>query len=1154
MKKIGKIRKYGLSFIALFVCLAVMATCFTFITPFRTYSASAADATGTTLLENVSIPTKCEYGATFDVPTVGSGLKVTVTAPNGKTVEPASGKVTANQVGVYTVTVAQDAEGGASQDFYVNVTLDKEFFLKVKDNGAAIKSNIKPNTSFELPTADVVYYDDNNILRSYPGSVNVWAEDSLGNKYYPNDTDAAKKTFTAAETGKVYITYVANLGTDGGKYYTEKYTVNVGATYSDTAAPNLTVSGLPSTISVNRAVTLPKATVTDDYDTNVQVKIEVLDPDGKPVRTVDINKYGYAEQLPEKLTADESIEVERDKNYPVIEFDNDKAMTFYPLKTGTYTITYTAIDDAGNSSTTKRATPVCGDSVAPVFQEIDDYQIPEKWGITVKGADGATLTDKGGKITLPIPYLVDNKDHMYAETRPEGEPADTDLISLYVRVTDSDRSKTFVQFKNILAGDDSDDSKFTPDGVYGATGDEAIRFNKNHPFTLDLSKYNRKMASDKDKDDPDKTGTYTIYYRAEDKAGNRSTKSYTVTVESEFEDKDKPSEPELTVPKYVAVPSDEYINIPTPSVTDGAGNRVHTEYVIHSYNVTDTESASVGSLEVKGGERAEYVEQDSKWYLVVNNGKSYSEKLELGNTLYFFVKVTDSVGNVICNTEDGTDVDVTTCKAKVNVITKATSESATMTYTGDIGFNLVTKGESGETLTPVDGSSTKIHTDDKVNAGGFSIATSASMRKYTGFEVSVVNANGKSINTTLETFTVYNETADTATINVKNITFTPGTEGKHYVVVRAFDVNGKNTVTAYPFDVEKSTQGTGTASAAVVPSNGSVNVKYALHNETMEKIGESGKTYFVVRKITGGVYSLMGSEIIAKTQGGYSVTDGYIDSAVVSSYVSFDKSATPYGANGGTYSFNITDSSSIVIEVQGAMPQHEEKNATIKLPLIYAYSENGAATVEVTVKDKEGRPVDVKQDEDAASDTYRQYSFVGAKDGAYTVSVTARRAKAEASATYVINVGDVQAPQFTVSGGVTTIRMKQGDTFTYADIVLAEGESEDGVTITKKIEDPSKEEISGATVNGSYKNYHDKLNNGSDIVLSSSGTYRVYYYAEDSLGNGSDSPIIVEISVTASGSSTPTTFTTLSTVLIIVAVVLLAGVIVYVVRFRKVKK
>lgn len=1113
MNKIGKTKRIGLAVTSAVACATMLTAGIASACP-AVAMAETRTVTATPAVVNlfdttsVNVPTECDYGQKFTVPSV-TGTEVTVTAPNGTTAtRDQDGKVTATQVGNYTVTYTKS---GASYDFNVYVTLDEEYFLKVDNNGADIPSYIAKGGSFDLPAASVVYYDENNILRSYPGTVEVKVSDSYGNTY-----DAGDKVENV-NNGKMFITYSATL--DGGKVLTQEYTVNVQSTFSDTVAPTLAVSGVSSEYSINNSVKLPTATVSDNFDENVKVEITVVDPDGNKVKSVDIDEYGYAYQA-------------EGTTYEELKFDNDEAMTFYPVKTGTYTITYVAYDDAGNKSVSKVFKPTVKDSSAPKFEDIADYQIPETWGLTVTNASGNANTD----ILLPIPTLVDNKDHV-----PAGVEGDENLISLYFRITDTEYSRNIVEIKNVLADSDSDDSKYTSTGTYGTEG-QAYSFDKTTGnFTFNFGNYNRTDKSGEALDD--KSGSYTVYYRAEDSSGNRSTKTFTIELEDTYTDTEAPTTAEVTVPSYISV-ADEYINIPSPQTADAKDSNLKVDYVLYS-----KVGSTVNSLAVDGGEHADIVTEGGKVKLVINKGKTYEKSIEIGDTVYFCVTATDSVGNVKTNSTNSSltafdDTNYDTCEAAVKVISSETTAGTTLTYTGSI--NLEVGGSAISDANP-------IKADSTVNAGGFKVEISnPDMRKYVGFEVSLVDANGNEQNVTLETYSEV--TGGKAVLHVENLTFVPGAAGTHHLNIRIFDVNDNNKVYSYEFEVDPSdTEGGVATQATTISSSGSTFVKYNLHNDKIENIPGSttGDIYYVVRKINGGRFSLMGSEFIAKAQGSYAITDGYIKADSNGEVQNYDYNyVTIYGAYDGKYTIDVTDTVAPVIDIQGVFPTYGKKydkndadNTTVKLPAIVAYSENGSAKVEVTVKDKDSSKVDVTKEADGT------YTFKATKDGVYTVTITATRASATpVTMTKSISIGDVIGPEFTVNAPST--RMKVGDTFSFSSMTLASGESNEGVTITKKLIDPSKEEVSSATISGSYASYAEKT--GSDITLDKSGTYEVVYTATDAVGNVTTQRYTITVS--ASGSGSATTFTTLSTVLIIVAVVLLAGVIVYVVRFRKVKK
>ncbi len=571
MKNRSLIKKIGIGATAGLLCLATSATCLSLAVP--SVKSASADVTTVTVesldvVKNVNVPESCVYGKTFTVP-----AGATVTAPDGTDATPQTGSdVEALQVGNYKVSF-KDSGDKVAYDFYVRVRLDEEFFLKVDYNGADIPSLVQTGKSFTLPSAKVMYYDDNNILQEYPGKYVVTATDSRGNTYF--DT-ADNNTFEAGNTtGKVFITYDARLGgigdgasADGAKHFSSTFGVNVQSQVNNSGTPTLTVSGVQKDVSINRAVTLPKATATDTYDDNVKVVIEVTDPSGNKVKNVDLDDNGYAYQ-------------ESGKTYAEVLFDNDRAMTFYPLQTGTYKVTYTAYSDAydpnGSNSVGKSSTReyymTVSDLVAPVFKNVEEWRIPETWGMTVKNADD-DLVANGGKITFTVPDVVDNKDHAEATSTD-----DKDLISLYFRITDSDNSKTIVEFTNILAGNDSNDSKFTYTDTYNKEQKgEKVTFNKENPFTFDFNLYNKTNSSGENQAKP---GTYTVLYRARDKANNTSSRTFTVTLQDTYTDSAAPTTAEVTVPDYISA-ADKTFTIPNASVADASDSRLKKVYRIYN--------------------------------------------------------------------------------------------------------------------------------------------------------------------------------------------------------------------------------------------------------------------------------------------------------------------------------------------------------------------------------------------------------------------------------------------------------------------------------------------------------------------------------------------------------------------------------------------
>ncbi len=1153
MKKLGLIRKFGLTATVVMLCLAMMLTFFVFAvppvaSPFAETTGTGASVSKSEVLKGVNIKNTCDYGDMFDVPAV-AGATVTVTAPDNAPVEVVNNKVTALQVGNYKVTYTQN---GLSYDFYVRVTLDEEFFLKVDDNGADIPTYIKNDGNIVLPLARVVYYDDNNILQEYDGDYTVIASTSRNTATYnvKKGTDEATNPAAADRTvqldgtnGQLFITYTAKLGATGTKHFSKIFNVKVQSGVNNTGNPTLSVSGVQKDVSINRAVTLPKATATDSYDDNVKIEIKVLDPHGNPVKNVDIDENGYAYR-------------KEGKTYTDVTFDNDKSMTFYPMETGDYKISYTAYSDAwtgsGNvgKSSTREYSMTVSDLVAPVFKSVEDWRIPETWGKTVykRGENGKEeATQLGNKIHFTVPEVVDND--------PESP------ITVYFRITDSDNSKTVIEFTNILADDNDSASKYVASDKSSYKADAT--FSTENGFDFNFDDYRKVDPKDPNGAELDRVGTYTVLYRARDKANNTSSKTFTIQLQEKYTDTAEPTTAEITAPNYIS-DKDETLTVPHPDYADASDTRPLVDYRL--YTDATLGEGDVRYLDVTGGDVADI----EGGYLVFNKGKtdrkgvSLEKKLKIGENLYFYIAVTDKVGNYKTNVKDNVKIaasDATEAYKNIESVVKVIASDAQSAF--------IFKGDSMtfSNANPNKQAGDALVAGDSVVADGFSIVTAnKDMRKYTGFEVAVYNPKGQPINATLETYTVPGKTTDE--IFVKNIKFHASsttqvkgedgtwTEGDkpYYMTVRVFDVNGNNEVYGYKLgNVAPSPDDLIHGSAInTIGSTGDVNVTYKLHNETVEANGTAGDSLYVVRKISGMAFSLMGSEFTAKKQGSYNVQDGYIfESDYENGGYSYDK-VKFVGLSEGNYSFKIKDTSAPVFEVQGVMPTYWAKydatseetiaNTTVKLPKVVAYTENGIADVELEITYN-----NEKVDYDKETNTFK-----GVKDGAYKLKYTATAANAKtADAEYTINIGDVQGPEFTLSGGTsTTATMKVGDTFTFAAMKLVEDEN--GVQITKKLYDPSHEEVTDATVSGSMTSKGDAKNNGTTITFSMAGTYEVVYTATDSNNNPTTQRFT--ITVVSSGSSTPTTWTTLSTVLIVVAIVLLAGVIVYVVRFRKVKK
>lgn len=1059
------------------------------------FTAFAAPApTAAQVFANVKIARRVAYGGTFDIAEAGDAV-VTVTAPSGRDVTPDSvpGTVTASEVGTYTVTYEQNGE---SYDFGVYSYTENEYSLKVDGNGADIPTYILKGETFMLPSAKLVYYDeDGNVVED---SAEVKARFSLGGEQFkdannqvidPVVSDETADTYTANQSGILTVQYYAFLN-GGSKLYTQDYTVRIQDTFEDTTAPTLSVSNVPRTGNINRGVTLPVATTSDNFDSNVKVDISVTFA-GEPVKEVELDDNGYAVSVKETDVA----------------FDNDRVMTFYPTEEGQYRVTYIATDDAGNQSARHEYEITVSDTSAPVINDIAEWQIPENWGLNVRKAtsedDDTAIPVDDATISFPVPEVVDN--------------AGSEGLTISFELTDS-KDNTVIEYTNIL------DEEETFTGSY--TG-EAVTFR-------DLKFDFNKVSSDQS---ATKTGTYTVEYIARDDSGNRVTRRYTISVSNTYTDTNYPSAARITdAPQYLVVGGDqETFTVPAASVADSETSRLRVEYTITSdasatENVkeedgnkycTDAEGNILYyiAVAVDGGEVADILSADGNDYLEFEDGR----KLLLNTKLDLQVTATDSVGQA--RTSDVYTVAVVTPDTLPGEIEVASN----LTENSEVSGNYVAN------------STVEL-------AGTVTIAADEASYPYTGFELYVVDPDGNTLTSNVSVETYYDATA--GNIVLRNISFTPGKAGTYKLVVRAFNLANVSSATVFNVTVEADASGGIDFSAAKIPTTGDV---YETYNFQRTKVtdsatGDPADGLYVVHRVTGGRMSVMNDEFTAQNVGTYRFRDYIIESA------SGDE---VYSDKAETYSISVTSDETPVIEALGLVPTYSDTDVEVKLPLFVALTEHANITPDVTVTDKDGENVLLTEVDENGDDINTSgqplagYTFTPEEDGQYTVSVTASYRGVSATAlTYTINVGDVVAPDFTLSASQQT-SYRLNSEFTFETITAVAGEDEDvsEFTYTKTLVDPSGEEVD--TVSGTGTTYASRGNSGSTITLSKSGTYTVTYEVTDTNGNTSTQKYTITVTAQASGGNV--SLTAISTVLIIVGIVLIVGVIVYLVRYRKIK-
>lgn len=1278
--------KIASKIIALAATLALLVG-FVFAGAYMQIVRAAVESADKTMSEVVktNVTNRVKYGETFNV-TQGSGT-VTVKNPGGEYVTPdENGNVTANQVGIYEVTYSYSGTGDygdyAGYTYNVEVYMDYEYKLVVEGNGAGIPTYWGTDSApFTLPTATLYYLDeDTDTWFPDPDSadkvfVRVTEPNGTVTRYTKAQLEAdAGQTVTTAAEGMYFFTYYANVG-DGDNLYTQEYTTQVQNNFSDSAAPTLSISGVPASSSTNTEISLPTATVNDDYDgTRVNTTIRVTHTYAGTSEAIDVaqavvdQQTGYvvtdanpSTEAAEKyyLAAEgsdrEEYAYDEDGNFlytadPAAavkaKFDNDSFMSFYPTESGTYSVSYQAMDSTGRWEESTRNQTVAysypitvSDTTAPVYYDMDESLIPSTWGrqtvyrLNPEISEDATDTTTrrlpvDTAVQFPIPVIYDNA---VAEEN----------LSVSFTLTDPS-SRTVLSFNNIYATTHSTDNSYTLTSdnyaagyqgrtyyffrywlTEGYTVNETTGQLTGNGLTEDSNAYSLIYYNPEAGDGQTLSkgffefsmwvrsgylGQYTATYRARDNSGNSASRTYNITLQQSFEDLALPTV-DFDQPDYFIFRNYETEQtIDNVSATDSNDARLDVQYYV-LFNQTGTfdsyidddgkdgDALTLDINEVADTDKVELSASGTTTLTLETTGTGASKIYEIkvddihgneqtvylnnvDNEIYIALKATDSAGNTAYRVRgvkvlDGTNPD----------------EVQESTYTPEFGDSTNTNAAVGQA-------------GEEYNFGSFTIVYGDyDNRLYTGFELYVQRVQddkGLQVNESpLDnvSFEYYYDTRDTVSgqIHVDNIRFTPSRAGTYMIVARGFHVSGASNVKMAFVQIDGSASNTNPSPTADISASMNYNVTYTLPTDydVPAEWGDSG----ILRSISGGRCTVMGNEFTAlqavtykfndyvfeydtagNTSGNisnhlvkYAYTDG--DSFAVSgkSLSSGIIASSQNSKHVGTQVSAVSDSETAVFRLLGVMPTYTpistaEESVYVTLPNISASSVNGNATsLTVTITDQDGYEVAEVYDKDTPVSELpdalktdgtsnlvgNMFAFEATKDGTYTVTYNATLNNQTVSTSYTIRAGKVTSPGFTAEIGYIndtlytsdqTVEASVGDSFDFADIKVTDTSSS-GYTYQKTLVNPDGDTLATITL-------PNRANDGSSYEFTTSGSYRVTYTVTDDIGN--TSYVTYTINVTTSSSSISSdAITTLAVVLIVVGVLLIAGVIVWFIRFRK---
>lgn len=1100
------------------------------------YSPAYAAVTDFTL-NNVKIQSEVSYGGDIAIP-ADTGFDVSVTTPNGTVLtsqvdgglvaDNSVYNVTADELGHYTVTFTKS---DMSYSFKVFSSLEEELQLFVR-NEAQIPTYVKTGDEKKLPSAYIGYYDEDGKVVEVPGTVTVTTD--TGVAITPGEN------FKFENAGSTFIVYSAKVN-DGNKYLSKSYEVKVQNDFADTKAPTLSISGVPSSGNVNSAVTLPVATASDSFDERVEVIVTVKGKDASgnltDVKKVELDENDYAVS---ELSDNEV-------------FDNDKNMTFYPVRSGDYRVVYQAVDDNGNKSAEWTYTITVSDKKAPTLV-IDDTAIPEKWGyssvIKLDGNDAAkeniTLSGEDLKVKFQFPEAYDNADK-----------AENLILSFSIK---DPESRTVVNFTNINQAAGESGTRYTNT----VTNKEYVFNNTMTDFAFDFGEYVNAIKSDASKTDYVYEGDYVVSYSAEDAAGNKSTRTFTINIAETFEDTSVVTVEFNNVAKYVLVSETETVEftVPAPTYSSTTDTKLSLVYDIYNADPATVDEAAALGAELKGGEVVEikYETRSASDATMVYKVVYEDKTLEITDEIVLVATATSDAGNTASATE------------VVPLVKPSDSAMFTSVDIANINLDEATKYDSVKT-----------------HKLGYAVVDgiAAENRKYVGVELGVKTADGDYLtDVSAEVYSPENS----GKMVIRNISFNTNVAGTYYLELRVFDLNGKSTINVIPVTIEKSESGSGDFSASVNVSTADINTKIMLNNETLSAPGifdyltasdEGQYLKALVREISGGRFSIMGEEFTAMSNGFYSVKDKavLVDATNVYENYAIDTTADQTALDNylsqqtQTGEFTVSDSTTVSFELQGVMPTYSVINPAdendIRLPLATAFTSNGNADeIVLSIKSPSGSTVTpyymsddtkVNMASNGIMAPGTEYRFKPTANGTYTVTYTVKMSgKEESTFSYTIKAGDVIAPTFTLTdsnGNAASheLSVKSGYKFNFLYVKAEDDKSAAAdLTYTKKVVGPDGEVV-GGTISGKGTTYANRTYPTSgEFTLDASGKYTVTYTVSDEAGNEFKQEF--EITVTNSSGGGGISLAALSTILIVVGVLLIVGVVVYLFRFRRIKK
>src|SRR5690625_3684611 len=506
-----------------------------------------------------------EYGSKFDMPKVTAtdnfdkdvNPELTITNEKGKEVS-----FDTKNLGTYTFTYsATDKAGNEADEIVITVEVVDTTPPVIEYNGE-LNLEVSYGSSFEIPTVNVTDNADKDLKAT------LVIKDE-------NDEVVKAKDFDTKEINTYTFTYSAK---DHSGNKADDLVITVAVV--DTEAPVIDYDGDEViAIEYGEDFAIPTVKVTDNVDKNVKATATIHDEDGNVVKAQDID-------------------------------------TTIPA---TYTVTYEAVDKAGNKAepviVTMKVRPHI-DTTPPVIhydgekeltiEHGEDFVLPTPTATDDFDLDVVVITtihDEDGEI-VELDEIDTTKPAVYTVTFEAKDKAGNKAEKITITIE-------VLEYVDTVAPVIEYDGDLEIEVVYGSSFDIPTvkvtdNIDEDLEATLVITDENGDVVKEKDFDTKT-SGTYTFTYSVKDNSGNKADNLVITVVVGDFVDTEPPvinynGKTSFTV-KY-----DGTFTVPTLTATDNVDGKIDTVLTI-----TNPNGDVVGELDttVAGTHTLTYVAEDS---------------------------------------------------------------------------------------------------------------------------------------------------------------------------------------------------------------------------------------------------------------------------------------------------------------------------------------------------------------------------------------------------------------------------------------------------------------------------------------------------------------------------------------------------------------